>query len=183
MPSTAGSIRRPNRGIYGQNYTLRAGVALSGLGSLPNAEAMYIYPVGDSGRDFTGPGPHRLHFPTGCLPPVEAFWSITMYEATADGQYFFTSNAMDRYAIGDRTPGLEANADGSLDIWIAREDPGPERRSNWLPAPASGPFSMTFRAYVPRPDLLDRRYTLPAITPAEPRPASEPARWSGQGSR
>ena len=77
----------------------------------------------------------------------------------------FTPSAINRYAIGDRTPGLKTNSDGSLDIWIGHANPGPERESNWLPAPA-GPCTMTLRAYLPKPEVLNGSYRLPRITPA-----------------
>jgi hypothetical protein len=155
-----------NLGVYGQDYGFRAAVALAGLAALPLAEATYPHPAGEQGRMFLGAGPYRLHFPKGGLPPVDGFWSLTMYEATPDGQFFLVANPANRYAIGDRTPGLKTNADGSLDIWIARSDPGPERRSNWLPAPASGPFTLSLRAYLPRRELLNGSYRLPPIIPA-----------------
>ena len=122
--------------------------------------------VGDRGRMFTGPGPYRLHFPKGRLPPVDGFWSLTMYEGTPDGQFFLVANPANRYSIGDRTAGLKTNPDGSLDIWIARADPGGAKSSNWLPAPASGPFTMSLRAYLPRKEMLGGRYRVPAITKA-----------------
>jgi hypothetical protein len=129
---------------------------------------MYLRPVAEDGRSpiFTGDGPYRLSFAAGQLPPVDGFWSLTMYEATPDGQFFLTPNPIDRYAIGDRTRGLKTNPDGSLDIWIGRSDPGGGRSANWLPAPAKGPFSMTLRTYLPRTDLLDGRYRLPPVTRA-----------------
>ncbi|HEY0651251.1 DUF1254 domain-containing protein [Phenylobacterium sp.] len=157
---------RSNLGFFGQDYSLRAAVALGGLAALPGAEAMYMNPVGDRGRMFTGPGPYVMRFAAGGLPPVDAFWSLTMYEAMPDGQFFLTENPIRRYAIGDRTPTLTKNADGSLDLWIARSDPGGERTGNWLPAPAQGPFTVSFRAYLPRPELMDGRYRLPPITAA-----------------
>ena len=153
-------------GLFGQDYAFRAAVALGGLGALPPVEAMYVNPVGDRGRMFTGPGPYRLSFPAGRLPPVDAFWSLTMYEGTPDGQFFLTENPIARYSIGDRTPGLRRNPDGSLDLWLARGDPGGERTANWLPAPATGAFTVTMRAYLPRPELLDGRYRLPPILSA-----------------
>jgi hypothetical protein len=88
-----------------------------------------------------------------------------MYERTADGQSFFTENALKRYAIGNRTPGLKTNDDGTLDLWIGHDDPGEGRRSNWLPAPA-GPFTMTLRAYLPARSLLNGEYLLPPMTVA-----------------
>ena len=157
------SYPRSTLGDFNQDYAFRAAVALAGLAALPPAEAMYMNPMGDRGRMFTGEGPYRLSFPAGQLPAVDAFWSLTMYEATPDGQFFLVENPIRRYSIGDRTPGLKTNADDSLDIWISRADPGGDRSANWLPAPASGPFTLSFRAYLPRPEFLDGRYRLPAI--------------------
>ena len=70
---------------------------------------------------------------------------------------------IDRYTIGDRTPGLVTNCDGSLDIWIARTDPGEGLTSNWLPAPASGPFMVILRAYLPEAPIVSQTYVPPAI--------------------
>ncbi len=153
-----------NLGDYGQNYLLRARVAMHGLAALPRQEAMYMHPVTPEGRKFSV-GTWRLTFPPDQLPPVDAFWSLTMYEATSQRQHFLTENPMHRYAIGDRTKGLKRNPDGSLDIWISRQDPGNGRTDNWLPAPARGPYSMTLRAYLPKPDLLNGAYLLPPIVP------------------
>jgi hypothetical protein len=154
-----------NLGDYGQDYLLRAQVALSGLGALTRAEAMYMRPVAPDAGGW-GDGLYRLHFDAGHLPPLDGFWSMSMYEVTPEGQLFFSRNPLGRYAIGDRTQGLKRGADGSLDIWISRADPGGERTANWLPAPASGPYAMSFRAYLPKPELMDGRYRLPAIVKA-----------------
>jgi hypothetical protein len=94
---------------------------------------------------------------------VDAFWSLTMYEAEPNGAYFLAENQIDRYTIGDRTPGLRFDQDGSLEIWIARADPGGERRSNWLPAPADGPFMVILRAYLPRQEIVSQTYVPPAV--------------------
>ncbi len=156
----------PNAGLgnFGQDYVARAIVARTGLAALPREEAMYMRPTGDSGNAlYDGRKAWRIHFDAGKLPPVDGFWSLTMYERTPDGQSFFTQNPINRYAIGDRTPGLKSNADGSLDIFIAHANPGPDRESNWLPAPA-GPFTMTLRAYLPRPALLNGNYRLSPMT-------------------
>ena len=148
---------RANLGDYGQDYIYRAVVALAGLGALPVAEAMYMKAAGDDGAGlFTGDGLYRLSLPA--QMPLDGFWSLSMYEATPDGQFFFTDNPLNRYAVGDRTPGLKRNADGSLDLWIGRSDPGGDRTSNWLPAPKSGPFALYLRTYLPRPELLDGRF-------------------------
>ena len=156
------SYPRANLGDYGQDYLYRAMVALGGLAALPPAEAMYMKPQGDGGGlRFTGDGLYRLSLPA--QMPVDGFWSLTMYEATPEGQFFLTENPLNRYAIGDRTPGLQRNADGGLDLWIGRTDPGGERTANWLPAPAKGPFAMSLRAYLPQDELLDGRFRLPPI--------------------
>jgi predicted N-acyltransferase len=96
------------------------------------------------------------------LLPVNSFWSLSLYEATPEGQFYFTDNPLNRYAIGDRTAGLTHNADGSLDIWIGNVSPGLERETNWLPAPA-GPFALFLRAYLPRTELLTGSYRVPAL--------------------
>ena len=153
-------------GDFDQDYAYRAAVALSGLAALPPAEAMYMRAEGNLPGDlFDGTRAWRLHFPADGHLPVNSFWSLSLYEATEDGQFFFTDNPLSRYAIGDRTPGLTHNADGSLDIWMGHEDPGPDRRPNWLPAPA-GPFALFMRAYLPKPALLDGEFRLPEIVAA-----------------
>jgi hypothetical protein len=159
------SYPRANLGDYGQDYIYRAIVALQGLGALPVAEAMYMKAAGDDGSGtFTGDGPYRLTMPAQL--PLDGFWSLSMYEATADGQFFFTDNPLHRYTIGDRTQGLKRNADGTLDLWIGRTDPGGDKTANWLPAPQSGPFALYLRAYLPRPEMLDGRFRFPAVVKA-----------------
>jgi hypothetical protein len=151
-----------NTGVFFQDYLARARIAVSGLAALPTAEAMYLAAVSPDGP-FDGEGPWRLSFPAGALPPVDGFWSLTMYAAEPDGGLFLASNPIDRYAIGDRTRGLVLGGDGALDIWISRSDPGGARTANWLPAPAEGPFVPILRAYLPREALVSQRYTPPPI--------------------
>ena len=150
-------------GAFFQDYLGRARIAVGGLAALPPAEAMYLTAVPPVGRAFDGDHLWRLHFAKGMTPPVDAFWSLTMYEAAPEGGFYLTRNPVNRYAIGDRTPGLTTGGDGSLDIWISRTDPGEARSANWLPAPANGPFSLVLRAYLPQPVLLSETYTPPAI--------------------
>jgi len=160
------SYPRSDLGDFGQSYAYRAAVALAGLAALPPVEAMYMRGQGEARGLYDGARDWRLHFPADRLPPVESFWSLSLYEATADGQFFFTDNPLDRYAIGDRTPGLRYNPDGSLDIWIGARSPGAERESNWLPAP-QGPFALFMRAYLPKAALLEGAYRLPPVASAE----------------
>lgn len=151
-------------GNFGTDYDLRAQVAVGGLAALPPEEATYLRVPPPAGG-FDGAKPARMHFAADALPPVDAFWSLTMYQPTADGQLFFIENPIGRYAIGDRTKGLVKNPDGSLDIWIGADDPGPERRPNWLPAPR-GPYSLNLRGYLPKKAMIDGRWKPPPVTPA-----------------
>lgn len=160
------SYPSPRLGDFDQDYHLRASVALGGLAALPPAEAMYMRAEGEGPSHlYDGTRAWQLSFPAGEPLPVNSFWSLSLYEATPEGQFFFADNPLGRYAIGDRTPGLVTNPDGSLDIWIGCESPGPEREPNWLPTPA-GPFALFMRAYLPKPELLEGRYRLPPVTPA-----------------
>lgn len=152
-----------NTGVFGQDYRYRAVIAVGGLGALPPEEAMYMRAVGEENQGlFDGSELWRLHFYPDQIPPVEAFWSLTLYEPTVDGRFFFYPNSLNRYAISDRTSGLTFNDDGSLDIWVGHPSPGKGREDNWLPAP-SGHFMLNFRAYMPRSSLINREYVLPAL--------------------
>ena len=151
-------------GAFFQDYLGRARIAVGGLAALPPAEAMYLTAVPPGGgRQFDGDHLWRLHFAKGMTPPVDAFWSLTMYEDAPEGGHYLTRNPINRYAIGDRTPGLSVGGDGSLDIWISRTDPGGARSANWLPAPAKGPFTLILRAYLPQPALLSGSYAPPSV--------------------
>jgi len=150
-------------GNFGQAYLYRAAIAVAGRGALPPEEAIYMRAAGD-GSDglLDGNTLWRLHFPAGRLIPVRAFWSMSLYEVTPEGQLFFTENPLKRYSIGDRLPGLCFNADGSLDLWIGHASPGAGKENNWLPAPA-GPFALLMRAYLPDETLLNGSYRLPPV--------------------
>lgn len=160
------SYPRSDLGDFGQSYGYRAAVALAGLAALPPVEAMYMRGQGEARGLYDGEKRWRLHFPADRLLPVDSFWSLSLYEATPEGQFFFADTPLRRYAIGDRSPGLSYNPDGSLDIWIGSESPGAEREGNWLPAPAA-PFALFIRAYLPKASLLEGDYHLPPVTLAD----------------
>lgn len=150
-------------GNFGDDHLYRAHVALTALAALEPAEAVYVSCDTDaSGRPLTGANAYRLVFPAGGLPPARAFWSIAMYEVTPEGRAFFIDNPIGRYSIGDRTPGLQKAADGSLTIYLQRERPDGERAANWLPAP-SGRMRLVLRAYEPEEPLIEGRYRAPAV--------------------
>ncbi len=146
-------------GTYGTDYLARAAIAFAGLGANPVEDAIYPSAFGDAqGRPLQSDKRYVLHFAKGQVPPARAFWSLTMY----DQRQLFAANPIDRFAIGDRDA-LKFNADGSLDIHIQRGSPGADKASNWLPAPAGGPFSMNLRLYWPAPEALDGRWWPPAL--------------------
>ena len=145
-------------GVDGNHYLKRARVTLVGLGANPAEDAIYPLLLTDADGDpVTGETDYVLHFDADRLPPATAFWSVTMYDAEG----FQTANELDRFAIGDRDP-LVLNPDGSLDLYLQHENPGPDRVANWLPAPR-GPLGVTMRLYAPRPAALDRSWHPPAV--------------------
>lgn len=146
-------------GVYGNYYLKRAIVAMAGLGANQPDDAIYPLNVSDdSGQPVTAQNRYVLHFSKSELPPVRAFWSLTMYDAEG----FQVANPIDRFAIGDRDA-LKFNADGSLDIYVQADSPGPDKESNWLPAPKSGGLGLTLRLYAPEPQALDGRWNPPPI--------------------
>jgi hypothetical protein len=146
-------------GTYGTDYLKRALIANMGLGANPVEDAIYPTAVADGdGRPFDSARRYLMHFDPGQTPPADAFWSLTMY----DQRQLFAANPIGRFAIGDRDA-LQFNADESLDLHICRESPGEVLESNWLPAPADGPFTMNLRLYWPRPEALDGTWHPPAV--------------------
>jgi hypothetical protein len=144
-------------GNYGTDYLARACVELIGLGANLPEDAIYpIVYVDADGEPFSGANRYVWHFDHDQLPPVRAFWSLTLY----DDEGFQVANELDRFAIGDRND-LEFAPDGSLDIYIQHEQPE-AGTSNWLPAPA-GSFNLTARLYYPRSVALDGTWAPPPV--------------------
>src|SRR5690606_12958146 len=156
------SYQPPGIADFGENDQLRSAVALGGIAALGEEEAMYFHANFDaSGARLDGSHAYRWRLPAGGVP-VDAFWSLTMYTVTPEGRYFFAENPINRYSIGDRTPGLVVAPDGSLEIYIQRERPAGEAAANWLPAP-EGPLRLALRAYLPRQQLRDRSWRVPPL--------------------
>lgn len=137
-----------HEGTYNHDYFDRAAGALEGLVVHDREEAVYFstYESGD-GKFLDGSKQYRLHFDKDELPPVleNGFWSLTMYGT----DFQLVANHIDRFSIGDRTPGLKYNEDGSLDVYI-QNSPPEGRESNWLPSPSEGMFRINYRIYLPQ---------------------------------
>jgi hypothetical protein len=120
-----------------------------------------IYPFGlvdADGQKFNGANKYILRFAKDQIPPVDAFWSLTLY----DKDSYLVDNPLNRYALGDRSH-LKLNPDGSLTIYIQSESPGADKTRNWLPAPKDTPFKLALRLYVPRKQVADGAWKPPAV--------------------
>jgi hypothetical protein len=150
-------------GRYGHDFLARATVVRGGYGNLPE-ESLYAAVLTDrDGRLLTGLGRYRIRFEKGKLPPVDAFWSLAVYDL---GSAKLVENELRRYSIGDRTPGLVWGADGSLTIALQADAPS-EPDVNWLPTPSSPlPLIAVIRMYEPREEALSGTYALPEVVRA-----------------
>ncbi|HUO97014.1 MAG TPA: DUF1214 domain-containing protein, partial [Rhizomicrobium sp.] len=151
-------------GIYGTDYLMRALVTAIGLGANRPQDAIYPTSLKDAnGSAYDGAHKYVVHFAKDELPPVQGFWSVTMYDA----DYFFVANPINRYSISPRQ-NLKANPDGSVDLYVQKESPGADRESNWLPAPA-GKFILMMRLYWPNetdPSIIDGSWVIPPVARA-----------------
>lgn len=140
-------------------YVTRAVAARAGLWGNHGYEACYqiVYVDGDN-QPLDSEHRYELHLPT--PPPVDAFWSLTMYDVP---EFYLVANTIHRYSIGDRTPGVKYGADGSLTIYMQKDSPGADKESNWLPTPQTGSFRPIMRMYQPGQAVIAGRYLLPAI--------------------
>lgn len=149
-------------GLYGTNYLQRALVTAIGLGANRPEDAVYpTSEVDATGQPYNGANKYVMHFPKDQMPPVNGFWSLTMYNA----EYFFYGNDLNRYTLSARND-LQKNADGSVDLYLQHESPGSDKESNWLPAPADK-FILMLRLYWPKeknPSILNGTWKIPAVT-------------------
>jgi hypothetical protein len=148
-------------GIYGTAYRQRALITTIGLGANRPEDAVYPTSEGpDVFQNYSGSKRYVMHFAKGELPPVNGFWSLTMYDAG----YFFVANPLNRYTLSQRDK-LRTNADGSVDLYIQHESPGADKESNWLPAPADR-FILMLRMYWPKekpPSIIDGTWKVPRV--------------------
>ena len=153
------SMNTDTMGVYGNYYVKRAIVSQVGLGANLPEDAVYpLNLVDDTGKPLDGANKYTVHFDKGAAPPVNAFWSITLYDA--DG--FQVGNSLNRVAVASWMP-FKFNTDGSLDLYFQNENPGKDKEANWLPAPKAA-FNLTMRLYGPKSEALTGKWNPPPVT-------------------
>jgi len=146
-------------GRYKTRYLYRAAWTFFGVGGNLVEDAVYPLTLVDSEKKpLNGANKYVLHFSKNQIPPVDAFWSITMY----DKDSYLVDNPIGRYALGDRS-NMKLGADGSLTIYIQSESPGQDQESNWLPSPKGEGFKLALRLYVPKKQVIDASWKPPAV--------------------
>jgi hypothetical protein len=153
--------RYPSRriGRAGDDFLLRAvWQSLAGIVANDPEEAVYLLVQADAdGGALTGANRYEMRFAAGREPPVDAFWSLTMYS-----NYNLVPNPIERYSLGDRSGGLRRDPEGGLAFYLQHESPGAEKEPNWLPAP-EGPFFLILRMYQPHPEVVDAVWEAPPV--------------------
>ena len=156
------SMNTDTVGVYGNYYLKRAILSQQGLGANVVEDAIYPLNLGDeSGKPLDGANKYTITFEKGAAPPVNAFWSITLY----DQEGFQVGNALNRFAVSSWMP-FKYNADGSLDLYFQNQSPGKDMEANWLPAP-KGPFNLTMRLYAPKSEALTGKWNPPPVTKSQ----------------
>jgi hypothetical protein len=157
------SMNTDTMGVYGNYYLKRAIITQFGLGANLPDDAIYPLNLADeTGKPLDGANNYVIHFEKGATPPVNAFWSITLYDA----QGFQIANPLNRFAVSSWMP-FVTNPDGSLDLYFQNESPGAAKEANWLPAP-KGPFNLTMRLYAPKSQALTGKWKPPVIQVQKP---------------
>jgi hypothetical protein len=152
------SMNTDTMGVYGNHYLKRAMIAQAGLGANLPEDAIYPINLADeSGKPLDGTNRYILHFEKADLPPVDAFWSVTLY----DDDGFPIPNPVNRFAVSSWMP-FKYNGDGSLDLYFQNENPPADKEANWLPAP-NGPFNVLMRLYAPRSEALTGKWNPPPV--------------------
>lgn len=147
-------------GRYGTRYTYRAAWTFFAVGGNLVEDAVYPLSLFDAnGQTLNGSNRYELHFAREQIPPVNAFWSVTMYDTDS----YLVDNPLNRYSLGDRDP-LTFHPDGSLTLYLLSESPGAEKEHNWLPTPKEGEFKIALRLYMPKEEVADGTWQPPPIT-------------------
>ena len=158
-PAGNGWNRSTNNAQFGIDYFNRTGTAKSNMFDNRPTETQYFYTDNDgAGAQLSGASSYEITFAKGQEPPVNGFWSLTLY----NDKHLFHANNLKRYSLGTKNKNLKRNADGSLTLYAGAKSPGADKETNWLPAP-DGNFSLYIRAYWGKEGILDGSWTPPVI--------------------
>jgi hypothetical protein len=149
----------PNGANWGYDYLSRAATAKSNMYDNAPQETRYIYTDFDStGQRLNGTNSYTVTFAAGQTPPVDGFWSLTLYNK----EHLFEPNALNRFSLGTKSKSMKQNPDGSLTLAVQNASPGPDKETNWLPA-SKDDFSLYIRAYWPKAEITEGKWTPPRI--------------------
>jgi hypothetical protein len=158
-PAGNGWNRSVNNAEWGFDYLMRTGTARSNMFDNRPTETQYFYTDNDSkGEQLLGSNLYTITFSKGELPPVNGFWSLTLYNK----HHLFEVNAINRYSLGTKNKDLQFNEDGSLTLYAGKSSPGEDKDSNWLPAPDEK-FSLYIRCYWGKEAILNGFWQPPII--------------------
>ncbi|WP_223281307.1 DUF1254 domain-containing protein [Streptomyces antnestii] len=158
-PAGNGWFSPKNNSAFGTDYLTRAAIARSNMFENAPQETKYIFTDTDiDGVQLHGSHGYTVRFPAGQLPPVNGFFSMTLYNK----HHFYFENDLGRYSLGTKNTDLAYGQDGSLTLYVGNTAPDGAPTSNWLPAPADG-FSLYIRAYWPQQPILDATWTPPRV--------------------
>jgi hypothetical protein len=158
-PAGNGWYSPVNNGAFGADYVIRTAIAKSNMFENKFNETKYIFTDYDSdGKQLNGNSLYSVTFTAGQLPPVDGFWSLTLYNE----HHFFHSNPLKRFSLGTKNKNLQTNPDGSLTLYAGAKSPGKDKETNWLPAPNT-PFSLYVRCYWPKPEVISAAWKPPKV--------------------
>nr|WP_315597986.1 DUF1254 domain-containing protein [uncultured Cupriavidus sp.] len=159
VPVGNGWVAPMNGAEFGTDYYSRAAAAKANIFVNPRRESAYFGQEYDAGKArLNGANAYTITFPKGTLPPVNGFWSLTLYDAA----HFFAPNEINRFSLGTKNKDLKFNADGSLTLYVQNRKPEADKVANWLPAP-TGDFELFIRAYWPKPEILQNSWVPPPV--------------------
>lgn len=158
-PAGNGWNRSVNNAEWGIDYFNRTGTSKSNMFDNRPDETQYFYTDFDgAGGQLAGSGSYEITFAAGQEPPVNGFWSLTLY----NDKHLFHPNDLKRYSLGTKNKNLKRNPHGSLTLYAGAKSPGGDKETNWLPAPNST-FSLYIRAYWGKQSILDGSWKPPVI--------------------
>jgi hypothetical protein len=155
-----------NAAQWGTDYLNRTAVSKSSMYSNRPEETQYqLRELDIQGAPLNGKNQYTVTFPKGQLPPVQGFWSLTLYDA----QKFFFPNPLNHYSLGTKNTSLQYGTDGSLTLYLGAKSPGKDKETNWLPAP-NGNFSLILRNYWPEKSIIDGTWMPPDVVKVKSSP-------------